>query len=123
MSSEITVELENRPGTLAQLGEALGQAGVNIQGISGFTAGGGPAVLHVLVADPDAARKALQAARIPVRGDRPVLVRQLQDRPGELGKLCRSLAAAGVNVEFIYQGTNNQVVLGVSDLKKAETAV
>ncbi len=123
MSTEITVELENRPGTLAQLGEILGKAGVNIQGISGFASAGQAAAIHVLVENPAPARQALQAAGIPVRGDRSVLVRKLDDRPGELGKLCRRIATAGVNIDFIYQATDNRVVLGVSDLEKAQAAL
>ncbi len=31
MPWDITVELENRPGTLAELGEAAGQKGVELQ--------------------------------------------------------------------------------------------
>ena len=34
---DLTVNLADEPGTLAQLGEALGNAGINIEGISAFT--------------------------------------------------------------------------------------
>ena len=44
------VELEDRPGTLADLGEAAGAAGVNLDGIAAFTASGA-ALMHVLVVD------------------------------------------------------------------------
>ena len=40
MAKDLTVVLEDRPGTLAAMGEALGKAGVNIEGICGFPAGG-----------------------------------------------------------------------------------
>ncbi len=40
MPADITVLMENRPGALADIAEALGQAGVNIEGMCGFVTGG-----------------------------------------------------------------------------------
>jgi hypothetical protein len=37
---DLTILMEDRPGTLANVGEALGNAGVNIEGMCGFGAGG-----------------------------------------------------------------------------------
>jgi hypothetical protein len=42
------VILENRPGRLADLGEATARAGVNIEGVCATT-GGGQGVIHILV--------------------------------------------------------------------------
>ena len=39
---DLTVQLEDRPGTLAELGEALGNAGINIEGIAGFAVPSAP---------------------------------------------------------------------------------
>jgi len=36
MVKDLTVVLEDRPGTAADMGEALGKAGVNIDGFCGF---------------------------------------------------------------------------------------
>ena len=35
---DLTVILENRPGALADMGEKLGQSGINMEGICGFPA-------------------------------------------------------------------------------------
>src|SRR5918995_6703725 len=51
---DLTVILENRPGRLADLGEAKGRAGVNIEGVCGTTEGG-QGVIHVLVGDAEPA--------------------------------------------------------------------
>jgi hypothetical protein len=51
---DLTVILEDRPGTLGDLGEATGRAGINIEGVCGITEGG-RGVIHVLVGDADAA--------------------------------------------------------------------
>ena len=48
---------------------------------------------------------------------------QLQDRPGELGKLTRKIAAAGVNLNLIYLATSTRVVLGSADVQKLRVAV
>lgn len=118
MPWDITVELENRPGTLAELGETAGNAEVNLDGVCGFPCEG-VGVLHVLVDDPATARDAFTGAGITVRDEREVLVADVTDRPGELGELTRRLADAGVNVDLIYLATNTRLVLGVDDLDAA----
>ena len=83
MARDLTVTLEDRPGALADMGDALGRAGVNINGISG-TAGSGE--VHILIDDADAARAALASAGIQVGADAEVVKVAFEDRPGELGK-------------------------------------
>jgi hypothetical protein len=123
MAKDITVVLEDRPGTLAQLGEALGKAGINIDGICGFPSGG-KAETHVLVEDAAGATKALKSANIEVRGDRDVLVvSDIPDKPGALGELCRRIANAGVNINLLYLATNTRVVIGADNIEKAKAAV
>jgi hypothetical protein len=122
MAKDLTVILEDRPGTLATLGEALGKAGVNIDGLCGIPSEG-KAVIHVLVEDAAAARRAIEAAGLTVRADRDVLVQNVEDRPGALGQMARRLANAGVNVDVVYLATKTRVVIGTSDLGKARAAL
>jgi hypothetical protein len=122
MPWDIAVELENRPGTLAELGEAAANAGINLDGICGFPSEG-IGVIHVLVDDPAAARDAFTEAGITVRDEREVLVADVTDRPGELGELTRRLADGGVNVDLIYLATDTRLVLGVDDLDGARGLV
>ncbi len=121
MFKDLTVMLEDRPGTLASLGEALGKAGVNIEGLCGVPSEGKGAI-HILVEDAAAARKAIEAAGIHVHEERDVLVVTLEDRPGELGRICRKIAQAGVNINLTYAATGTRLVLGVDNLDKARTA-
>jgi hypothetical protein len=46
----------------------------------------------------------------------------VQDRPGELGKTCRKLANAGVNITLTYFSMKG-LVIGADDLDKARAAV
>lgn len=121
MAKDLTVMLEDRPGTLADLGEALGRAGVNIEGVCGVPSEG-KGTIHILVEDAAAARRALEAAKIHVHHEGDVLVLKVEDRPGELGKLSRRIANAGVNVNLTYLASNSRLVLGVDDLDKARAA-
>src|SRR5215471_1228963 len=99
---DLTIALENRPGALAEMGEALGRAGVSVEGGGAFVTGG-DGVGHFLFEDGDAARRALEAAGIRVLAEREVLVQKLnQAEPGQLGKISRRMAEAGVNIEVMY---------------------
>jgi hypothetical protein len=115
---DLAILLENRPGALAEMGEALGKAGVSVEGGGGFVVEG-KGIVHFLFEDADAARKALEDAGIEVLADREVLVQRLrQDQPGQLGKISRRMADAGVNIEVIYSDHQNQLILVVDDPEK-----
>jgi hypothetical protein len=118
---DLTIELEEKVGSVAAAAEALGKAGVNIEGICGFVVGG-KGVGHVLVADAGKARQALQAAGARVTGEQDALVLNIEDRPGALGKLTRKIADAGVNLNTVYLATNTRIVIAAKDLEKARTA-
>lgn len=118
MATDLTVTLEDRPGELARLGEALGGAGVNIDGFCATTAGGSGQV-HVLVEDAAAARQALEGAGIQVGGERDALVMDSPNSPGELGRAARRLADAGVNIEAAFPTADGKLAFGVDDLSKA----
>jgi hypothetical protein len=122
MSKDLTVILEDRPGSLAKVGEALGKAGVNIEGICGMVVEG-KGVVHVLVQDAAKARRALEANHIQVSGELEVLVLEVDDRPSVLGNIARRLANAGVNIHLAYLATSTRLVVGVDDLEKARSAM
>lgn len=117
----LTIRLENRPGALAAMGEALGSAGVRVEGGGAFVFNN-QGIAHFLFDDHVAARKALEKAGIEVVADREVLVQRLkQDQPGQLGDISRLMAEAGVNIEVIYSDHKNQLILAVDDLEKGRT--
>jgi hypothetical protein len=120
---DLTVTLENRPGRLADLGDATGRAGVNIEGVCGTT-GGRQGVIHILVEDAAATRAALSEAGIEVSDERDVLVVDVEDRPGTMGEAARRIGEAGVNIELVYTTFGAvRLVLGVDDLDKARAAL
>jgi hypothetical protein len=125
MAKDLTVSLEDRPGTLADLGEALGNAGVNIEGICGMGVEG-RGIIHVLVEDAAKARQALEAAGIKVEGEADPIVTPVAsraDKPGELGRMARAVADAGVNIQAMYLATHDRGVVVTSDNAKALKAL
>ena len=117
---DLAIRLENRPGALAEMGETLGSAGVSVEGGGGFVFDG-EGIVHFLFEDTVAARTALEEKGIEVLADREVLVQKLnQDQPGQLGKISRMMAEAGVNIEVIYSDHENQLILVVDDFEKGQ---
>jgi hypothetical protein len=115
---DLAIALDNRPGALAEMGDALGRAGVSIEGGGAFVVNGA-GIAHFLFADGAAAAKALEAAGIRVLEQRDVLVQRLnQSEPGQLGKITRRMAEAGVNIEVLYSDHDHQLILVVDDIER-----
>jgi hypothetical protein len=120
---DLTVVLEDRPGELANLGETMGAAEVNIEGM-GADVREGRGVLHLLVTDTQAAREALSGIGIEVQDERDALVVEVEDRPGTMGEVARKLADAEINLDFAYATFGGcRVVFGVGDLQRAQAAL
>ena len=115
---DLEIALDDRPGALAEMGEALGRAGVSIEG-GGVFGVNGTGVAHFLFHDGDAARRALEAAGIRVIAQSEIVtVRLDQETPGQLGKISRRMADAGVNIRVQYSDHDHQLILVVDDLEK-----
>ncbi len=120
MATDLTVMLDNRPGTIADMGEALGNAGINMEGACGF-AWAGEGIMHILVENGSAARKALEESNFEVREEHEVLVVDAITGPGGLGQIARKLADADINLDLVYLTEKVQLVLRVDDIEKAKT--
>lgn len=116
---DVTIELAHRPGALADMGEALGRAGVSVEGGGAFAVDG-VGVAHFLFADGDAARRALEAAGIRVLAVRDVVTLRLdQGTAGQLGAVSRRMADAGVSIGTMYSDHEHRLVLVVDDVDAA----
>jgi hypothetical protein len=125
MATDFEIVLQDRPGELARLGHATGEAGVNIDGMCAMT-GEDRGIIHILVADEkaDVARKALEDAGMGVADQREVLVVDINDRPGTLGELARMLGEANVNIELAYTTFGGvKLVIATDDLDSARDAL
>lgn len=119
------VELQNQPGELARLAEALGERGINITAIGAVTSGSAGGI-GLLTNDEAGTREALSRAGISVR-EIPLVSVSLEHRPGTLAEVARRLADAGVNVELLLAtgmaGQNVTVAMGVDNIEAAQQIV
>lgn len=126
MATDLTVVLDDRAGQLAHMGEALGDAGVNIEGFCATT-DDGVGVVHVLVENAMVAQNALILADIKVEGEADAVVVDLTEqdagKPGTLGRVAGRVATAGINVSIAYLATGDRAVLVTSDNEKAREAL
>ena len=118
MAVELTVELENRPGTLAIVGEALGEQNVNIDGLE-LSICNNTGILKFVTNKPNEAEQALKDAGLAYTS-REVLMVKLLDEPGKLADVAHVMKQAGINIDTVYITMKGMIVLGVDDLAGAE---
>ena|SRR5215469_7778149 len=103
ISKQLAIFLDNRPGTLARLADALAEAGVNIYAITTSDTVD-HSVIRLVVSDY---RKALnlfeQHGTLVVEDD--VLMIEGSNKPGELARIAHALAGARINIEYCYSAT------------------
>ena len=123
MLTEVVVELEDRIGALADLGELLGGEGVNIRALAVVRVAQARALAHLIVEPADVAVRVLREHDVVPDRVREVLSVTLEDEPGALGRYCRRLADASINLEAVYlageRDGSKELVLAVSDLQAA----
>jgi hypothetical protein len=120
MATDLTITVDDRPGGLATVGEALGAAGINIEGLLGIGLEG-RGIIHVCVQDGAAARRALEGAGTKVEGEAEAILGPQVDgarQPGTMGVMARAVAEAGVNVRVVYLATDTRVVMVTDDNAK-----
>ena len=125
---EVSVKLENKPGTLSGICELLGAGGINILALTVRT-DGDSGTLSFVATDPFRAVNILQSA-----GHSPsvheIIAAETPHHPGGLNAILKPLRLAGVNVEHLYScigssgcSVGNVLLLGVDNLAAACVAL
>jgi hypothetical protein len=125
-AKQISAWVEDRPGTLGKLADALGERGVAIRAFMA-TAMNGRGFVRLVVDRPATARKVLAAHGWKITEDDVVEV-TLPHRPGALGEVADRLGAAGINIQYAYVGASERahqvnLYLAVADVKSALRAL
>ena len=121
-AAQLTVSVENRPGTMAHVARVLGDAKVDIRAFR-TTSSGSSGSIEVVVDNVNKAKKALDREGMAYT-EQSVLHVELPNKPGALGSFAGKLAAKGINVTTGYASTvkgakKASIVLAVSDLEAA----
>src|SRR5437868_6441284 len=124
--TQLAVFLENRPGALARVCEALAKAGINIHALT-VSDTVDHSVIRMIVND---ATKALMllGERGVLAFENDVLWIDAANELGVLGKVADALSRAEVNIEYAYFATGGTapkgtIVLRASDVEKARSAL
>ena len=121
---EFVVSIENRPGTLADIANALGKANVNILGFE-LQAQGDFGQFRFTTDEVAKAETTLKNSHVHYRGTEIVTV-TAPNNPGELGRLAARIANSGVNIEAAYPIFGNdapQIAFRVDDVPSAVKAL
>ena len=126
--TQLSVCLENKPGQLAKVSAALGRKKINIRAISVVDSSDCGVVRLVTNSNAKAKQALARAGMMAVQ--QPVLLVPAPDQPGALAQVAGKLAAAKVNVNYVYGSTctcdcgcDSLLVIGVDDIAKAAKVV
>jgi hypothetical protein len=119
---QLSVSLENSPGTLSTISELLGREGVNIRAIS-VADTSDISTVRFVVDDPGKAKNILAAVGYDPK-EVDVLAVEIPDHPGSVNAVLKPPKAAGINVHYLCPhldrvNDNAIVVLGVDRTEEA----
>ncbi len=125
---EVSVQLENRPGTLSEISELLGANGINIIGLTVQTEGKS-GVMSFVATDPARVVHVLESSGYTPTV-KEIIAAETPNHPGGLNALLKPLRLAGVNIEHVYacigvhgRGDSAILLLGVNDTAAAYNAL
>ena len=96
---QLVVDLENEPGRLFSVTEAIARAGINVHALT-LADGGGTGTARMLASDPKRARSLVMELDVPARTEE-VLIIAMPDRPGSLSELLEPLFDDYVNILYL----------------------
>jgi hypothetical protein len=120
ITKQLAIFLDNRPGMLARVADALAAAKINIYAITTSDTID-HSVIRLVVGDY---RKALHVfeehGTLVVEDD--VLLIDGSNKPGELARLAHKLARAKINIEYCYSATPSDAKKGLMVMRVADPA-
>jgi hypothetical protein len=123
VNKEFTIRLEDRPGTLGNVCQALADQNVNILAFQQLPLEKGKGAVRLVLDNPTAAKAALDRQKTDYT-EAEVAQIKLSHRTGELARAASRLGEAGININYGYCGAepgNNAmfVIFGVAEVGKA----
>lgn len=122
IAKQLAIFLENRPGTLARVCDALSEARINIYAITTSDTVD-HSVIRMVLSDSRRAMLLIEEHGTLVVEDDVIMV-DADNKPGSLARIAHRLADAKINIEYCYSATGPEtkkglLILRVSDPKKA----
>jgi len=115
---QLSVFVENKPGHLADTLATLAHGNVNVLSFTiADTADYG--ILRLVVDQVEKAKELLEAGGYAVV-EHPVVCALLPNEPGVLAAVARLVAESGLDIEYIYLGTRDSLLLKTEELERLE---
>lgn len=111
---QLSVFIENKPGRLAEICRTIGDAGINMRGIS-VADMAEYGIFRIITDDPKGAKKALKDKGFTV-GESYVICVDVPDRPGGLAEVLEAFSDNGISVEYLYLIANTKFVFSVENI-------
>ncbi len=126
IAKQLAIFLDNRPGTLARVCDALSEAKINIYAITTSDTVD-HSVIRLVVSDPQKALAMFEEHSTLVVEDDVVML-EGDNKSGSLARIAHKLADAGINIEYCYCATSPNakkglLILRVANPKKALKAL
>ncbi len=99
-AKEISFTMPNKVGLLSEVTTAIAGAKVNITAICAY--GMGNTAYFMLTTNSNAKVKKALATLGVIIEERDVVEVEVPDKPGELQKIAKKIAEAGVDIEYMY---------------------
>lgn len=124
LSKEVVVTVVNKIGVLADMSKIISSHGINILGVAGYAAEDNNAKIMMVTDDNLRTGDALKKAGYKSLKESEIVIVDLEDKPGALRIVTEKLAAAGIDIRYIYGttcggGCPAKIVLSTSDNEKA----
>ncbi len=123
------VNVGTQPGSLARVARTLADAGLNITGVAGMEVGSS-GVLELMVDDYETALQAMRNGGLDFHEVQRIVAsisESTLQQQGSLAQLLEALAGAGINLEALYSGFDQDgrpiCIVGCNDPEKAEPIV
>lgn len=119
ITQQLAVFLDNRPGSLARLCDALAAAKVNIYAITSSDTVD-HIVVRLVLSDPKKARAVFDQHNV-LTVETEVLMIDGDNKPGSLAEIAHKLSQAKINIEYCYCATSPQAKKGLLILRASDT--
>ncbi|MDI9645132.1 MAG: acetolactate synthase [Archaeoglobales archaeon] len=125
MLKQISVFVENKPGRLAAVTEKLNEVKTNIRAFT-IAEAGDFGIIRMVVDKTQEAYEVLKKSGFTVSLTDVIAV-EVEDRPGALYEIAKSLGDANVNIEYCYAFTSGKhkalIIMRVNDIEKAKAVL
>lgn len=118
MATDLRIVVPNRPGTLLAALQAVADAGIGLEGFCGDLRPGETwGYIHLLISDPEPARRAIEEAGFEVSSQHEVDIVQLERHPGGLAEAVARYTDQGDNLEVAYTTADGKLVVGTESMR------